>query len=39
MALGNYRMHATMFNTFVPDVLNSQQNKKCAPVLYTNFEF
>jgi len=28
MALGNPRMHATMFNTFAPDVLNSLQNKK-----------
>jgi len=28
-----------MLNTFAPDVLNDQQNKKCAPVLYTNFEF
>jgi len=32
-------MHATVFNTFVPDVLNSLQNKKSAPVLSTNFEF
>jgi len=27
MAMGNYQMHATMFNTFAPDVLNSLQNK------------
>ena len=39
MTLGNYRMHATMFNTFARDVFSSLQNKKCAPVLYTNFEF
>jgi len=28
MSLGNYWMHATMFNTFAPDVLNYLQNKK-----------
>jgi len=39
MALGNYQMHVTMFNTFAPDVLQSLQNKKWAPVLYPNFEF
>jgi len=32
-------MHATMLDTFALDVLNSLQNKKCALVLYTNFEF
>jgi len=39
MALGNYQTHANMFDTFAPDVLNSLQNKKCAPVLHTNLEF
>jgi len=39
MALDNYWMHATMFNTFAPDVLKSLQNKNCALVLYTNFKF
>jgi len=39
MALCNHQMHVTMFNTFSPDVLNSLQNKKCALVFYTKFEF
>jgi len=35
MALGNYQMHATMFNTFAPDMLNSLQNKKmCTCALH-----
>jgi len=41
MALGNFQMHATMFNTFALDVLNSLQNEKMCTcsLLYTNFEF
>ena len=30
ITLGNYRTHATMFNTFAPDVLSSLQNKKMS---------
>jgi len=29
MALGNYCMHVTIFDTFAPDVLNSLQKNMC----------